>query len=189
MSNDFESEVQELWQGQPRKEPSMTVEEIRAKAQRFERKVRRGSALAGAIFVFAFIADGVHAWRTDNAFVRAAELLTMAALAYVAYYYRDYGRVSRMPASLGRTSCAEFYRAQLVRQRELSGSAWPYLLPFVPGLALIAVGRITQHRPTSQIVVLVIVGVGTFVGCLWVNARSVRKLNEEIAAWDEEGRQ
>jgi len=57
-----------------------------------------------------------------------------------------------------RTSCIEFYRAGLVRQRDPSKDAWGYLLPFVPGMALGTLDGVLEARPLSQKVMLVTIG-------------------------------
>jgi hypothetical protein len=184
MKNSPETVVQKLWREQPQKEKVMALNEIRARARQFERKVRRWNIAAGALFLILFAGNAWEVWAQDDTLERIGDLLIMAALVYVAYRYRDYGRVPPMPASLGLTSCADFYRAQLVRQRDLSRGSWRYLLPFAPGLALTVMGRAAEGRPTSQVVAMSVLCVLLFAGCAWVNARSVRKLEKEIEALD-----
>jgi hypothetical protein len=83
------------------------------------------------------------------------------------------------PAALGGTGSIEFYRAALVRQRDLSRDNWGYVLPFVPGVALSLFGGIGD-RTATQAILLVAVGVALFAGVTRWNARTVRKLQAEI---------
>ena len=78
----------------------------------------------------------------------------------------------------------EFYRAELVRQRDLSKDSWGYLLPFVPGVALALFGGGFEDRPTSQPIALVAFGVVLFLGIAWWNAHMARRLQNEIDALD-----
>ena len=182
MKTDPEIDIQKLWREQPQKEEVMALHEIRARAQQFESKVRRWNIVAGALFLILFAKNGWEIWAQDDTLERIGDLLMMAALAYVAYRYREYGRVPSMPASLGSSSCVDFYRKQLIRQREMSSGSWRFLLPFAPALVLIIVGRFSQGRSTTQVVAMTILAVVLFVGCAWVNARGIRKLQKEIDA-------
>ena len=56
------------------------------------------------------------------------------------------------------------------------------MLPFVPGVGLIVVARALEGRPATQVAALIVGALATFVGVLWVTARSGRKLERELAA-------
>jgi hypothetical protein len=180
MKIDPEIDIQKLWREQPQKEEVMALHEIRLRAQRFESKVHRWNLAAGVLFLILFAKNGWEMWAQDDTLERIGDLLILAALAYVAYRYRHYGRVPSMPASLGSSSCVDFYRTQLVRQREMSSGSWRFLLPFAPGLVLIIAGRFLESRSATQVVALSVLAVLLFVGCAWTNARGVRKLQKEI---------
>ena len=83
---------------------------------------------------------------------------------------------------VGADELREHYRAQLVRQHELSRDGWKFVLPFAPGFGLIIFARVLEGRPASQVVALIVLAVATFVGVLWTIDRSARKLEREIAA-------
>ena len=97
--------------------------------------------------------------------------------------YRKH-RLAAPPVALGRTNCVDFYRAELVRQRDLSKDSWGYLLPFVPGVALALFGDGFENRPTSQLIAIVAFGVALFLGVAWWNAHTARRLQNEIDALD-----
>jgi hypothetical protein len=184
MTSNSENDVRRLWKEQPRKEPAMTTHEIREKARRFQRSVWRGNVIAGVLFLLLFIKNGWEAWISEDILVRLGHVLIMAAFAYVAYRYRQYGRALPPAAVLGSTSSVDAYRAQLVRQRDMTSGGWRYFLSFAPGLFLIVFGSASESRSTSQVVVLVVLAVALFAGCAWVNARSVRRLEREVRLLD-----
>jgi hypothetical protein len=98
-----------------------------------------------------------------------------------------YRRHRTEPAALGSTNCVAFYRAELVRQRDLAGDSWGYLLPFVPGVTLSL--RDAQDRPASQVIALAVFGVALFLGTAWLNAFTAQKRQMEIDALDASRRQ
>jgi hypothetical protein len=126
----------------------------------------------------------VEVWLQEAVLERAGDLLVMAALVYVAYRYRTQ-RLAAPPVVLGRTNCLEFYRAELVRQRDLAKDSWGFLLPFVPGVTLAVFGRGFENRPTGQIIAIVVLGVALFLGVAWWNAHTARKIQNEIDAFDQ----
>jgi len=184
MKGNSENDVVRLWKEQPRKDSPMTVNEIREKAQRFQVNVWRGNAIAGALFLLLFLKNAWEAWTSEDLLVRLGHVLIMAAFAYAAYRYRQYGRTLPAPSALGSMNSLDAYRAQLVRHRDMTSVGWRYFLPFAPGLFLIVFGSASESRSTSQIVVLAVLAVALFAGCAWVNARSVRRLEREVRLLD-----
>jgi hypothetical protein len=181
MANDPDREMARLWQAQPREEHTMSLAEIRAKAERFEAKTRRWNRVGGASIVVLVIANAVEVlWPGQDILERTGDLLTIAALLYVAYEYRKRGRMASMPEGLALTSCIDFHRAQLASQRDLSRQSARYLLPFVPGVTLSLLGGAFQGMPTPRLVAVAAFGVALFLGVAWVNARTARKLQQEI---------
>ena len=183
MIGNFEVEVLRLWQEQAVEKHTMPLDEIRTKAEHLDRKTRRWRVIAVPLFIVLLIAESFKAWIQDAMLERAGALLTIAALAYVAYRFRKYLQAAP-PVALGRTNGLEFYRSELIRQRDLSKDNWGYLLPFVPGVALGLFGDGFEHRPTSQVVALIASGVSLFLVIAWWNARAARKLQKEIDALD-----
>jgi hypothetical protein len=125
----------------------------------------------------------VEVWLEEAVLERAGDLLIMAAFVYVGYRYRKQ-RLAAPPVILGRTNCVEFYRAELVRQRDLSKDSWGFLLPFVPGFTLAVFGSRFEHRPASQIIAIIVFGVALFLGVHWWNVYTARKFQREIDALD-----
>ena len=181
MESNADTEILRLWEQQSREEQIMPVADIRTKAERLDTKTRRWRGATTVLVILLVIVEAWQVWRGEEMLERAGDLLTIAAFLYIAYRFRKY-RLAAPPVALGRTNCVDFYRAELVRQRDLAKDSWGYLLPFVPGVAL-SLG-LFEDRPTSQRIALVAAGVGLFLGVAWWNAHTVRKLQNEIDALD-----
>jgi hypothetical protein len=181
MANNADTDIHRLWHEQPRGEQTMPLSEIRTKAERLDAKTRRWNAVSAMSIVLLLIAESWQVWINEELLERVGDALTMAALLYIAYRYHSQHRAAP-PPTLGSTNCVEFYRAELVRQRDLAGDSWAYLLPFVPGVTLSLLGGPLQDRPTSQVMALAAFGVALFLGIAWLNAHTARKLQRDIDA-------
>lgn len=183
MTAHSDAEVLALWQQQAREEQIVPLDDIRAKAKRLDAKSRRMRVWMALFFILLLIKGAVEVWVEEAVLERAGDLLVMAAWVYIAYRYRKQ-RLAAPPVALGRTNCVQFYRAELVRQRDLSKDSWGYLLPFVPGVTLSLFGRGFENRPASQIIAIAVFGVALFLGVHWWNVYTARKFQREIDALD-----
>ena len=179
MESNADTEILRLWMIQAREEPLTPVDEIRTRAERLDTKTRRWRGATAVLVILLVIVEAWQVWRGEEMLERAGDLLTIAAFVYIAYRFRKQ-RLAAPPVALGRTNCIDFYRAELVRQRDLSKDSWGYLLPFVPGVAL-SLG-LFEDRPTSHRIALVALGVALFLGVAWWNAHTARRLQNDIDA-------
>jgi hypothetical protein len=177
------SDIHLLWQEQAREEQPMAVSDIRTKALHLDSRTRRWNAVGAASIVLLLIVEAWQVWINEELLERVGDALTMAALLYTAYRYRRHHQAAP-PAALGNTNSIDFYRAELVRQRDLAGDSWGYLLPFVPGVTLSLLGGAPQERPAGQVIALAAFGVALFLGTAWLNAFTARKRQMEIDALD-----
>ena len=183
MDSNAETAILNLWQQQAREESPMPRDDIRIRAERLDAKTRRSRLVTPALVTPLVIWEAWQVWTTEEILERAGDLLTIAAFVYIAYRFLKH-RQAAPPVALGRTNCVAFYRAELVRQRDLSKDSWGYLLPFVPGVTLSLLGGSLGNRPASQLIALITFGVGLFLGVAWWNAHATRKLQDEIARLD-----
>jgi hypothetical protein len=181
MESNADIEILRLWQKQASEDQMMPLDVIRTKAERLDAKTRRSRLVTAVLFILILIVETWQVWRQEEMLERAGDLLTIAAFVYIAYRFRKH-RLAAPPVALGRTNSVDFYRAELVRQRDLSKDSWGYLLPFVPGVALSS--GLFEDRPTSHRIALVASGVGLFLGVAWWNAHTARKLQNEMDALD-----
>lgn len=161
----------------------MPLAEIRAKAQQLAKTTRRGNAAAIALFLVVLLDGAWQVWTDNDVLQRAGQLLIIAAMLHAAYRFHKHHRLAS-PAFVGGTDGLEFYRAELIRQLDLSQDSWAYLLPFAPGLGVIVLGRALEGRSAGQVTALVTLSVALFVLAAWLTRRTARRLQRDLKALD-----
>jgi hypothetical protein len=173
------NDMRNLWQDQEVEKVTITVDEVRRRAARFERRIhwRNLREYAAGALVVAMLMP--HLWR-DRGWHLAPGLLMIAGTIYV--MIQIYWRGARsLPADAGITASLEFLRLELERQRDALRSVWQwYLLPFVPGMAAVltmtAIDRGIDGRLIGSGVAIVLV----FAGVWALNEWAARKLDRKI---------
>jgi hypothetical protein len=131
------NQSQQLWQSQPVEGIKMSAEAIRKRAGKFERTIlwrnRReyvGALIPAALFAFSFV-------KTHDILFRIAFGTLIAGLALMVFHLHHKGSARTLPGTLGASTCVQFFRGELERQRDLVANVWPwYLAPLVPGFVL-----------------------------------------------------
>jgi len=137
--DDVANDLQRLWRDQPGGEVQMSVQEIRVRAEKLERRVGRRNLREYAGAAVNILVFGVWAWFAKTAAVALGSSLVVFASLWIVYYLHRHGAARRPAGEPGAMSCLEFHRSEIVRQRDLYRSVWWYGLPLVPGVLLIAV--------------------------------------------------
>jgi hypothetical protein len=188
-----EKDLNHLWQSQQGESKTMSLAEIHARARKFNSRWRWGMFAEYAACVAAIVMFGSYALRSSSWMMQAGCALIIIATFFVAWqmHRRRPGRVPDVGASI-----MSFHRAELVRVREMFRTSWLwYLAPFVPGIALILLGRVLQsHVPgrtlemdyaiialCTAIVVLIFALIGVFN---MLRAHWVQKQIDELDALD-----
>jgi hypothetical protein len=176
--------LQEIWQCQPVEGIKMSVEEIRKRSTRFEKKIFRRNVreyVAGAI---AIVFLGVSIARSHNLLDRSAFALLIAGMVYVMYQLHRRGAAKSMPASAAVGPSLDFYRSELRRQHDLTSTVWKwYLSPFVPGLVVSAIASAAHSLQPRHIAMIAFwYGlIAAFFVVVWrLNARAARCLQRKI---------
>ena len=177
--------MQELWQCQPVEGIKMSVDEIRNRATKFEKKIfwrNFREYIAGAI---AIVLLGISFGSAHDLLSRAAFALLIAGMVYVMYQLHRRGTAKTMPTAAAAGPSLAFYREELKRQRDLTASVWSwYLGPFVPGLVLSAIASASHdlHPHHIEVVTFWYVLIAAFFVFAWrLNARATRCLERMIA--------
>ena len=130
-------DLRSLWQIMPTSPITLSVEELRAHATKFERKVRRRNlveyiAAACVVVIFGWYATfrepATPLWPIAN-------LMIVAGVLVVVWNLHRLARASKPPPGADAASLIDFQRAEFVRQRNALKSVWLwYIGPMIPGL-------------------------------------------------------
>lgn len=182
MSDTPKTSIQELWQCQPVEGTRMSIDDIRRRAVKFERRVFWMNAreyVGGAIGIALF---GYFLSRAHDNLSRVAFGLLIAGLAYALIHIYRKGRPGTASEQVG-AQCAEFFVEELERTRKLVSNLWWYLGPLVPGLVLLAVASAIAHPQPKALLIQAIANLfiaATFLFVIRLNARAARCLQKQI---------
>ncbi|MGD0630815.1 MAG: hypothetical protein ABR987_15905 [Terracidiphilus sp.] len=172
----------------------MSIEQVQAGAQKLQRKIefRNAREYVAAFLVVAFF--GYEFSRAADLLARIGFVLIIAGTCYLVWQLHSKGSWRALPKDAGLSSCIEFKRRELERQRDLVSSVWRwYLGPLIPGMAvvMVATGRAgygnVQHLWLIVAVYAAVVG-AVFFGIAKLNKSAARKLQQQIDELDEGGR-
>ena len=175
-------DLQALWQSQSPDRSAITLNEIRQMAQRLEHRVAWRN---GREYIVAAIVVAVFGWQMfkfPSALLRIGAGLIIAAVIAVVYMLHLWGTAQTLPSDLALTSALEFHRAQLEKQRDLLRSVWWwYLLPFVPGVVVMVIGRaLAQPERMAQIIAWSVGMIVIMVGGYVLNQRAAARIQRRI---------
>jgi len=186
-------DLRNIWRQQPVEDTVMTLEQIRDRAVRFERRINRrnmreyiGGMLAVAAFTFQI-------WKGPDLLMRIGAGMLIAGVLLVMWRLHQYGGASPLPEEMGVSSSLAFHRRQLVRQRDLLRSVFRwYLAPLIPGLLVSVIGALPRRglelRYLPRMTPFLVLFVAAFWWIWWINKRAADRLERQIAELDQMGR-
>ena len=185
MENERPDDLKNVWQNQTVEANQMSLDELRRKAGKFQKKIRNRNLREYAASVFVIAAFGYYIWRFPP--LRLGAGLIIAATLYVVYQLHTRGAAKTAPAALGLETYRDFHRRELELQRDLLRVVWKwYLLPFVPGLlAFVAVPA--MHLPPDKwllTVPFILLCAAVFYGIARLNQRAAATLQRQIDELD-----
>ena len=181
---ELQNPVQKIWQDQPVEGITMSAEEIRRRAGKFERRIRgrnRRESVACLLVsgLFVYFSVGNH-----DVLFRIAYGLFIAAMIWVAVQLHRKGSAKSLPAGLEASSSLQFFRTEMERQRDTVKNVWPwYLAPMVPGYVMLTIAyAVSFPRPVRWIGVGVfdLLIVLLFIGIWKMNQRAAKCLQRSI---------
>jgi hypothetical protein len=184
MTNESSSpDIRGLWQSQPTQPPSISPEDIRRKMQKFEHRIFRRNIREYAGGIFVVVAFGFCEWKLPAPLFRLGSGLAIAGALYVMFQLHRRASVRPAPGDLGLSTCIEFHRQTLERQRDaLRGVGSWYLLPLVPGLVVIMIGTAVNQWTAHPVGMgHLVMGYGIVAGLVGAVFFAVWKLNQRGA--------
>jgi len=183
--NQLENPVQRLWQDQPVEGIKMSIEEIRRRAGKFERRIRFRNIRE---YVASLIAVGLFAYffaTSHDVISRVTFGLFIAAMLWIVVSLHWKGSATRLPGEVDTLTGLRLYRAELERQRDVVRSVWWwYLAPLVPGFIVYTIGHAVKvPNPVAWLGLALIdlIVAGMFYVIWRMNMRAARCLDKMIA--------
>jgi hypothetical protein len=194
-----EDELRSLWRAQPTNDaPELSADALRARAAELARKSSRRNwreIIAGVLGI-AFVGAGVALFASSIPLAAVGCVMLIVGQTFVLVTLVRRGFARRAPDVTASTADhIAHYRAELVRERDLLGTAWLwYVAPLLPGLVLTPVALILAvgaHAPAAwtwmNLVIFVVVTLAIGAGIASINRRASKKLAREIDALDAGG--
>jgi hypothetical protein len=182
MNND---EAKKAWQSSVAMGGPLPPELLRFTADKFYRRMRLRNNVEYAACVVAVVVFSIYTFTLEHVLQRIGSAMIVLGTFYAAWQLNR--RASAVdPASAGTMPIMEFVRGQFVRQRDaLQSIFWWYLLPFVPGLALVTAGSMALRieegaEGVMRGVIALSVMLVIFVGVGLLNLHWARKLQQHI---------
>src|SRR5580704_7408993 len=116
-----------LWQGQEVEQVTLTVDEVRSRAARFERRIHQRNVREYAVGAFFIAVFSGQLWRAHGWHSAPAALL-IAGIVYVLFQLHRRTSVRPLPADVGIRGSIEFHRMELERQRDAMHATWRWYL-------------------------------------------------------------
>lgn len=177
--------AKQAWQSSVEIAGAPPLEEVRKGANKFYRFVWWRNFIEYAACVIVVAAFSVYVFILPMPLQRVGSAMIVAATFYVAWQLHRRAS-AEPPEEAGTMPLYLFMRAQFVRHRDaLRSIFWWYLLPFVPGLAVLVAGSLHApdthpDGPTWRDAVGVAAMAAVFFVIWWFNQRVVRKLQKHI---------
>ena len=182
-------DLRSLWRSMPVETVTVSMEEMRARAEAFQKRIRKRNFIEYAATFFVVIVLTWYAtWPSRTGLLwPVSNGLIIAGMLVVALNLHMRARAATPPAEASAGSLIDFQRTQLMRQRDAVRTVWLwYILPVVPGIILwfIAIGiDMTARHPERALIVLsgaAIVVVLVFVIIILINLLAAARLQRMI---------
>lgn len=169
-----------LWQSQEGENVTISLEKIRLRATRFERRIwwRNFREYVAAAVLIGLSIVGL---RVLHGWDRLPAVLIIAATIYVVVQLHRRGSARSVPADESARSSIQFHRRELERQRDALRTVWRwYLLPLATGPAATFAVAAIKRGVNARLIGSIILEALIFVGVWALNQWAARKLNRKI---------
>ena len=182
--NNPNKSIEQIWQSQPVEGMKMSAEAIRLRATKFERRISRRNLRETIASLFVIVFFAYFFATSPSILLRLTWGLFIAGMVWIVIALRVKGSPNSLPAAMGNSTCLEFFRSELGRQRDLLKNVFPwYLAPLIPGYLALNVAYVYSfHRLNlwAGLALLDVIFVAIFVGVWWMNQKAARCLQRSI---------
>jgi len=177
--------ARESWQASVTDATLPSLDQVRAGADKFYRRLRMRNAIEYVACVVVVVSFGIYTFTLEHIFQRIGSAMIVAGTLFAAWQLNR--RASAVPPeSAGEMPIMDFVRMQMVRQRDaLKSIFWWYILPFLPGMTVFLIGNgldpeMAAKTPIWVRWVALTVIVTLLGGVWWLNQHAARKLQGKI---------
>lgn len=139
------TDIKSLWRNQ-KTEDTVTLENIHRSAERFQRRIRMALLIEYAATALVVVIFGFYIWAFPGPMMKAGSALVIMGVLFAVWQLQRRMAAKRVP-DLSGSGVVEFHKQELLKQRDAVKSAWLwYMLPVVPGMVLMMLGRWYQFH-------------------------------------------
>jgi len=185
MTESEKHDIKAIWAAQTVPPDLVTLDQIRAKADKFQSAVRRRNLREYAAALIVVAAFASYIWISPNTLIRSGSLLIIAATVFIVLWIHFRASANPIPSHISLMDYISRYREELRRQKSALQTVWLwYLAPFVPGIGLFTMGLFLKHPPGrwAPMWLTAVVVIGVFGGLWLLNLWGARKLQHQIDA-------
>ena len=178
--------VKQAWQASVEIAGAPPLDEVRKGADRFYRYIKWRNLVEYAACVIVVVSFAYYIFTLPHLLQKVGSAMTVAATLYVAWQLHSRAS-AEPPERAGTMPILAFARTQLVRQRDaLKAIFWWYILPFIPGMALVFAGNglvaeVEAAGPPIWARWTILAGFGAFFALvIWLNRLVARRMQNRI---------
>jgi hypothetical protein len=181
-------DIKAIWGAQAVEPNLVTVEQVRANADKFHSAVRRRNRIEYTAAVFVVAVFGLYIWVFPFPLMQLGSLLIIAAAIFIMAWINFGASANPIPSHISFMDYMSRYREELRRQQSALRTVWLwYLAPWVPGVGLFTIGMgrlferaLGNRAPLWPIALVTAIMVGVFAGAWLLNLRGARRLQHQI---------
>ena len=141
--------LKSLWQTLPAQRITITAEQMRARARKFEAKHKRRDIIEYIGYALFFAAITYMLTVHSDWQMWVASGLAVGGGLIAMWNYNKYAKAKPMPASHSGDKLLNFMRREITRQRDAAASMWKwYLLPAAPFIIFVMIFRWIEEGST-----------------------------------------
>lgn len=198
MTDEPETNLQNLWQDQPTEISPVLLADVHHRALKFQSHQKLLLTMLAICAITSVLLSSFAIFRFNDGLFRLGFVMLMLGMLFILYYRYSHRVIDDGATGLPSRDCFDYYRVALTQRIQLLRTAWLwYFLPAMPGLVLILY-RIDQslisghvsHPERAAVARLILVGGEVFMAAAYLFEmawiwRKLRQLKRELAALED----